>query len=209
MASIEELRKEIIKYDGFPNKISYSEIVKNFLIRAIPEKDVYESGDVADFMEFIIAPQKEPKAVLSLSMFLYGYYQDKHLEIWKRIKNLKSVYPLYLKASELQKTLPPNSQWEFEDRKNKMYKCNLTCEHNPCLNKDEYENYWHFNLVSQFIELPDDKIDPLTNSKKNKCGNDILGYIIENAVLYPQKETPIPYENISITKILKDALSQD
>lgn len=100
-AKRDELQREIIKYDGFPDEINACDITQCQFIREIPEIDIYTSGiNICACRNFLIALQISDTSVLPLLLNLYGYYTEHHIAI-RAFDKQKAYYPLYVNCSPL------------------------------------------------------------------------------------------------------------
>jgi hypothetical protein len=162
-------------------------LVRETMINVYPflEKAGYEPDDI---LPFVVAPQLSLREVFELSIFLYGYYEEKHIGIrvddaalyanWnKNLPGLKAAdikfskeeaYPLFLAAAKLDR--------QEIDFNGEMHI--LSFSHKPTR-----VNYWHFELWvndSAGNRIPRDK----SSAHTKYLAKSILEYIIAEAVLF-------------------------
>jgi hypothetical protein len=162
-------------------------LVRETMINVYPflEKAGYEPDDI---LPFVVAPQPSLREVFELSIFLYGYYEEKHIGIrvddadlyadWdKDLPELKAAdikfsqeeaYPLFLAAAKL--------DWQEIDFNGEIHI--LSFSHKPTR-----VNYWHFELWvndSAGNRVPRDK----SSAHTKYLAKSILEYIIAEAVLF-------------------------
>jgi len=168
------------------------DIIDNALVRETKinvypflEKAGYEPDDI---LPFVVAPQPSLREVFELSIFLYGYYEEKHIgtrvddaELYadwnKNMPELRAVdikftheeaYPLFLAAAKLdQQEIDFNGEMHI-----------LSFSHKPTR-----VNYWHFELWvndSAGNRIPRDK----SSTHTKYLAKSILEYIIAEAVLF-------------------------
>ena len=148
------------------------------------EKTGYEPDDI---LPFVVVPQPSLREVFELSIFLYGYYEEKHTGIrvddaalyagWnKNLPELKAAdikfsqeeaYPLFLAAAKLDR--------QEIDFNGGMHI--LSFSHKPTR-----INYWHFELWVRDgagNRIPRDK----SSAHTKYLAKSILEYIIAEAVL--------------------------
>jgi hypothetical protein len=149
-----------------------------------------------DILPFIIAPQPSLREVFELSLFLYGYYDERHCGIRANDKTLyadwtgeqpevavetiqftqESAWPLFLAAKKLDRQV---IDFNGEDHL-------LSFSHNPTR-----VNYWHFELWvkdSAGGRVPRDK----SNTHTRYLAKSLLEYIIAEAVI--SKADAMPFK---------------
>jgi hypothetical protein len=156
-------------------------------------KDGYEPDDI---LSLVVAPQPSLREIFELSIFLYGYYEERHIGIkvdnidsyadWnKELPELKAedivfsqaeAYPLFLAASKL------NSQEIDFNGETHI----LSFSHKPTR-----VNYWHFELWikdSSGNRIPRDK----STAHTKYLAKSILEYIVSEAIV--SKASVIPFK---------------
>jgi hypothetical protein len=156
-----------------------------------------------DILRFVVAPQPSLREVFELSVFLYGYYDERHIGIRAADKSLyadwkgdlpelkaediqfskQNVYPLFLAASKLD-----NQEIDFNGERH-----TLSFSHKPTR-----VNYWHFELWirdSAGNRIPKDK----SNARTKYLAKSILEYIVAEAVI-PQSNVK-PFNRADFDKV--------
>jgi hypothetical protein len=162
-------------------------LVRETMINVYPflEKAGYEPDDI---LPFVVAPQPSLREVFELSVFLYGYYEEKHIGIrvddadlyadWnKNLPELRAAdikfsqveaYPLFLAAAKLDR--------QEIDFNGEMHIFSFS-------HKPTRVNYWHFELWvndSAGNRIPRDK----SSAHAKYLAKSILEYIIAEAILF-------------------------
>jgi hypothetical protein len=150
-----------------------------------------------DILPSIVAPQSSLREVFELSLFLYGYYDERCCGIRVSDKMLyaewtkeqpelsaetiqftqESVWPLFLAAQKLDRQLI-----DFNGEKHV-----LSFSHKPTR-----VNYWHFELWvkdSAGIRIPRDK----SNAHARYLAKSLLEYIIAEAVIFKAEAKPFKH----------------
>jgi hypothetical protein len=140
-----------------------------------------------DILPCIVAPRLSLREVFELSLFLYGYYDDRHIGIrltdpalydaWMKGQaeipaagirfSQRAAYPLFLSAGKLK-----DAEIDFNGEP-----FLLSYSHEPTR-----ANYWHFELWtkdSSEVRIPRDK----SNTHTRYLARSILEYIVAEAVL--------------------------
>jgi hypothetical protein len=162
-------------------------------IYAFLAKPGYEPDDM---LTLIVAPQFSLREVFELSLFLYGYYDERHIGIrvddtahyadWEKNQpelraedirfTQKIAYPLFFAASKLD-----HQEIEYNGEAH-----TLSFSHRPTR-----VNYWHFELWvkdSSGNRIPRDK----SNAHTKYLAKVILEYIVVEAV--SSKADAIPFK---------------
>jgi len=154
-------------------------------------KSGYETDDI---LPLIIAPQPSLREVFDLSIFLYGYYDERHIGIrvkdttlcadWDKelpelnigdiILSQENAYPLFFAASKLNRQeIEYNGEIHL-----------LSFSHKPTR-----VNYWHFELWvkdSAGNRIPRDK----SSTRIKYLAKSILEYIVAEAVIFKSAVKP-------------------
>jgi hypothetical protein len=150
-----------------------------------------------DILPLIVAPQPSLREVFELSLFLYGYYDERHCGIRVHDKTLyadwtkehpeltaetiqftqESAWLLFLAAKKLNRQIIDYNGEEHI----------LSFSHKPtCV------NYWHFELWvkdSAGLRVPRDK----NNAHTRYLAKSLLEYIVAEAII--SKEEVIPFKH--------------
>jgi hypothetical protein len=174
-------------YPRLPNEdLAGNSLVRETVIDLYPilNKRGYAPDDV---VRFIVAPQPSLREIFELSVFLYGYYDERHTGIhvpdsalyddWTPEQpelladdipfSQEAVYPLFLSADRLSK-----QELDFNGENHL-----LSFSHRPTR-----INYWHFELWaedSKGTRIPRDK----SNTHTKYLAKSILEYIASEAIL--------------------------
>jgi hypothetical protein len=155
------------------------------------EKPGYSPDDI---LRYIIAPQPSLREVFELSLFLYGYYDERHCGIrvndgtlyaaWTKDKEelaakdivftQEAAWPLFLAVRKLDKQV---IDFNGEDHL-------LSVSHKPTR-----ANYWHFELWVRDAageRIPRDK----SNAHTRYLAKSLLEYIIAEAVIFKSDVKP-------------------
>jgi hypothetical protein len=147
-----------------------------------------------DILPFIVAPQPSLREVFELSLFLYGYYDERYCGIRANDKTLyadwtkeqpelaaetiqftqESAWPLFLVAKKL--------DWQLIDFNGEEHL--LLFSHKPTR-----VNYWHFELWvkdSAGVRIPRDR----SNAHTRYFAKSLLEYIIAEAVIFKEETRP-------------------
>jgi hypothetical protein len=147
-----------------------------------------------DILSFIVAPQPSLREVFELSLFLYGYYDERHCGIRVNDQTLYAdwtkeqpeltagtiqftqgkVWPLFLAAKKLDRQII-----DFNGEEHL-----LSFSHRPTR-----VNYWHFELWvkdSAGARIPRDK----SNAHTRYLAKSLLEYIIAEAVVSKAETMP-------------------
>jgi hypothetical protein len=178
--------------------LANEEILNNALVREtkanlylLLEKKGYMPDDI---LPFVVAPQPSLREVFELSLFLYGYYDERYCGIRVNNKALyadwtkeqpelaaetiqftqESAWPLFLAAKKLdQQVIDFNGEEHL-----------LSFSHKPTR-----INYWHFELWvkdSSGARIPRDK----NNAHTRYLAKSLLEYIIAEAVVSKEETRP-------------------
>jgi hypothetical protein len=178
--------------------LANAEIVDNALVRETTANLYLLLGKKGyapdDILPFIVAPQPSLREVFELSLFLYGYYDERYCGIRVNDKTLyadwteerpelaagtiqftrESAWPLFLAAKKLDRQV---IDFNGEDHL-------LSFSHKPtCV------NYWHFELWvrdSAGARIPRDK----NNTHTRYLAKSLLEYIIVEAVISKAEVKP-------------------
>lgn len=201
------LQKEIRFYEGFPQRIDNTELLECQFLREVMEFDFYSAGmDIADYRDFLLAPQKSDADVLPLSVNLYGYYNERHVEIRSFDKNTK-YYPLYLNCSALYNKAIPEIELMDGKGKSTLYNVIISFIHSPVQNPENpnNDNYWHF-MLDELLENVETgnvlQVKSVSHGKKKCIGKAMLSYILESGEVICPKNKLHPYFNKNIEDIL-------
>ena len=150
-----------------------SEDVKDYYFVRETEDNLYIQDNLTsdDFIRKIIPPHTSSTDVFELSVFLYGYYNEKHIGIRKQ-----GVFPLFLKAKKLyeQSILYENEHYVLS-----FYHCPTD------------ENYWHFQLYT--VDSDNNKIPRNTKKSRDKnLAKLIIREYIKKAIC--QKSEVVPFQ---------------
>lgn len=201
-------QKEIRFYDGFPQRIDVTTLLECQFLREVMEFDFYSAGvDLADCRDFLLAPQKSDADVLPLSVNLYGYYNERHVEIRSFDKNTK-YYPLYLNCSALYNKIVPEVELMDEKGKYTLYNVIISFIHSPVQNSEnpDNDNYWHFMLDELLKHSETGNVlqaKSLSHGKKKCIGKAMLSYILESGEVICPKNNLHPYFNKTIEDVLR------
>jgi len=174
--------RAIRPHKNYPVKLNEADILDYFFIRET-EENLYlqDDLDINDFIRKLVPSKTSRTDIFEYSVYLYGYYNEKHLGIRNKI----FCFPLYLKANMLY-----NKQMSYN---NESYVLSFT--HIP-----EKLNYWHFQLY--IVDSENNKIPRNTGKPKDKkLAEFVFRQYIKKAIC--QKSETIPFKHHYFDKVIK------
>jgi hypothetical protein len=143
--------------------------------------EIHDNLDIDDFIRKIVPAESSSTDIFDFSVFLYGYYSEKHIGIRKA----GIFYPLFL-------------------RTNRLYEQSIFYEGNSFvlsfLHYPTNENYWHFQLYT--TDNTGRKIPRDTKKKREKnLAKFIVGEYVKEAIC-PKSEV-VPFRRSYFDKRIR------
>ena len=177
------LPRAIRPYKNYP--ILNGEEIKDCSFVRETEDNLYlqDNPNIDDFIRKIIPQKTSLTDIFEWSVFLYGYYNEKH--IGKRKKGV--CFPLFLQASKLYR--------QPIDYYNDDVQYELSFSHNPTC-----KNYWHYQLFT--IDNAKNKIPRDTKKARYRnLAKHIIRVYIKKAVCH--KSEVLPFQRCDFDKKIK------
>ena len=173
--------RAIRPYKSYP--VLSGEDIKDCSFVRETEDNLYNQDDpiIEDFIRMIIPSKTSLTDIFEWSVFLYGYYNEKH--IGKRKQGV--FYPLFLQVRKL--------YGQAINYNNEHYE--LSFSHCPTCN-----NYWHFQLFT--IDNANNKIPRDTKKTRYKR---LAEHIIQEKIIKAvcQKSEVVPFQRHDFDKKIK------
>jgi len=169
--------RAIRHHQDYPERLE-AKLVKDYFFVRETEENIYIQDviDIDDFIRKIVPPKTSSTDIFEFSVFLYGYYNEKHIGIRKKTV----LFPLFLQGNNIYKQ---SIHYENEDYL-------LSFSHYPT-----NQNYWHFELFT--MDSTNHKI-PRGRKRDKNLAKFIIRQYVKNAIC--QKSEVIPFQRDDFDK---------
>jgi len=166
----------------YPAKLNEAALLDYSFVRETEENLYCQNNlDINDFIRKVIPSNTSKTDIFEYSVYLYGYYNKRHLGL----RNRNHCFPLFLKADKLY-----SQSISLDDE---LFV--LSFEHIP-----EDRNYWHFQLYT--VDSDNNRIPRNTRRSKDKnLAKHIFRRFLKNAIC--QESEVITFQCQNFDKVLR------